>query len=156
MLFTRVYVKRPVGWQLLASMQYRNPNASAAPLTATLGYGTTADVMKADEDYRLARLHHDVAALGRLLSSEFVETNQNGNTRDKSQTLELWRNFAITSLTTDTFRVRMDGDTAMVTGTQTQDGTEHMLFTRVYVKRPAGWQLLASMQLRNPNAGGHF
>jgi hypothetical protein len=43
--------------------------------------------------------------------------------------------------------------TAMVTGTQTEDGTERMLFTRIYVKRSTGWQLLASMQFRDPNPG---
>jgi hypothetical protein len=65
----------------------------------------------------------------------------------------LWRTFSISSLTTDTHRVRFAGDTAMVTGTQTEDGTERMLFTRVYVKGSTGWQLLSSMQYLDPNSG---
>jgi len=109
------------------------------------------DVMKIDEAYRLAKLHQDTLALDGILADDFNETNQNGNSRNKAQTLELWKSFSITSLTTDTFQVRVTGDTAMVTGTQTENGFERMLFTRVYVKRPTGWQLLASMQFRNPN-----
>jgi hypothetical protein len=109
------------------------------------------DVMKSDEVYRLAKLNRDIKALDRILADGFNETNQNGNSRDKAQSIELWKSFTISSLTTDTHEVRVAGDTAMVIGTQTENRTERMLFTRVYVKGPAGWQLLASMQFRNPN-----
>ena len=108
------------------------------------------DVMKADEAYRLAKLHQDIKALDQILADGFNETNQNGNSRDKLQTLKLWKTFAIRSLTTDTFEVRVAGDTAMVLGTQTESGDERMLFTRVYVWRSGGWHLLSSMQFRNP------
>ena len=111
------------------------------------------DVRKADEAYRLAKLHQDIQALDRVLADQFNETNQNGNSRNKAQTLELWRSFSITSLTTDTFQVRLAGETALVTGTQTEDRTGRMLFTRVYVKGTNGWQILASMQFRDPYPG---
>ena len=109
------------------------------------------DVMQVDEAYRIAKLHQDVKTLDRILADAFNETNQNGNSRNKAQTIELWKAFSIESLTTDTSEVRVTGDTAMVTGTQTENRDERMLFTRVYVKRPGSWQLLASMQFRNPN-----
>jgi hypothetical protein len=110
------------------------------------------DVMKIDEAYRLAKLNRDVTALEAILADEFNETNQNGNSRNKAQTLELWKTFTISSLTTDTSQVRVAGDAAMVIGTQTENGTERMLFTRVYARRSGRWQLLASMQFRDPNA----
>jgi len=148
MLFTRVYVKGPSGWQLLASMQFRNPNpvSSAVPSVEN-------DVMKADEAFRLAKLNRDTKALDRILADGYYGTNQSGTNRDKAEMIELWRTFSISSLTTDSHRVRFAGDTAMVTGTQTEDGTERMLFTRVYVKGPTGWQLLSSMQYLDPNQG---
>lgn len=108
------------------------------------------DVMKVDEAYRLAKLHQDINAMDQILADGFNETNQNGNSRDKAQTLELWKGFRISSLTTDASEVRVAGGTAMVLGTQTENGQEHMLFTRVYVWRTGGWQLLSSMQFRNP------
>jgi hypothetical protein len=113
--------------------------------------GVGDDVMKIDEVYRLAKLNRDIKVLDRILADAFNETNQNGNTRDKAQTIELWKSFSISSLTTDTHQVQVAGNTAMVTGTQTENGAERMLFTRVYVNSSAGWQLLSSMQFRNPN-----
>jgi CYTH domain-containing protein len=159
MLFTRVYVNAGGNWQLLSSMQFRDPNpspGSAASRPVAMPAVPINDVMKADEAYRVAKLKQDTAALERILDPAFNETNQNGNSRDKAETIELWRSFSIGSLTTDTAQVRISGDTAMVIGTQTENGYERMLFTRVYVRRPAGWLLLASMQYRNPNAGPTF
>src|ERR1700693_5210888 len=108
-------------------------------------------VMKVDEEFRLAKLKRDTATLTRILADNFYETNQNWNSRNKAQIIELFRDFTIGWLTTDAFEVRIAGDTAVVTGSQTEDA-DRMLFTRVYVKTPAGFQLLASMQFRNPNA----
>ena len=111
-------------------------------------------VMKVDEEFRLAKLHNDTAALSRVLADNFYETNQNGNSRNKAQIIELFTSFPIDSLTTDSSQVRVTGQTAVVTGTQTEgrgSGAEAMLFMRVYVNGPSGWQLLASMQYRNPS-----
>lgn len=99
----------------------------------------------------MAKLNQDVAALSRILADGFNGTNQNGNSRNKAETLELWKSFQIASLTTDSSQVTVAGNTAKVLGTQTE-GAERMLFTRVYVRGGNGWQLLASMQFRNPNA----
>jgi hypothetical protein len=143
MLFTRVYQRLPGGWQLLSSIQFSNPK----PKEAT---STTADVMAVDEAFRLAKLRQDTGSLNRILAETFNGTNQNGNSRNKAEALELWKSFSIASLTTDTSEVRLSGDTAVVIGTQTENRTEHMLFTRVYVKRSNNWQLLSSVQFRNP------
>jgi hypothetical protein len=118
---------------------------------------TIADeVMKVDEAYRVAKLRRDTVALDRILANEFNETNQNGNSRNKVQTLDLWKQFQIVSLTTDSSEVRVSGTTAMVIGRQTENGSDHMLFTRVYVLSGSGWQLLASMQYRNPRETPYF
>ena len=110
----------------------------------------TDDVMKVDEFYRVAKLNRDINALSSILAEGFNETNQNGNSRNKSETIELWKKFRIASLTTDTHEVRVNGSTAMVIGTQTENGTERMLFTRVYVNKANEWQLFVSMQFRDP------
>ena len=115
--------------------------------------GDQAAVMSVDEEYRLAKMNNNTATLGRILSADFYETNQNGNTRDYAQTIDLWKTFPVTSLTTDSFEVLVTGDTAVVRGTMTETrGTavEPMLFTRVYVRGNNGWRLLSSMQFNNP------
>ena len=88
----------------------------------------TDEVMKVDETYRVAKLNRDINTLNLILAESYQGTNQNGNSRNKSETLDLWRNFAIDSLTTDTYEVRVSDSTAMVFGTQTENGSEQMLF----------------------------
>jgi hypothetical protein len=106
-----------------------------------------------EEQFRVAKLRNDVRSLDRILDRSFVETNQNGNSRTKTQTIELFRSFLMQSLTTDSSTVRVAGNAALVTGSQTEvngTGTDRMLFTRVYVKSGDQWRLLASSQFRNP------
>lgn len=112
-----------------------------------------AQVMKVDEEFRVAKLKNDIGTLDRILADNFNETNQNGNSRKKAQFIELFTRFEITSLTTDESQVQVTDNTAVVTGSQTETictGVDRMLFTRVYVKGQKGWQLLASMQFRDP------
>ena len=113
---------------------------------------TDDEVMKVDEQFRLAKLNQDTRALGLILAENFHETNQNGNTRNKAQTIDLWTSFHIDSLTTDSADVKVTGDTAVVTGSQTEHngGIDRMLYMRVYVRAGSRWQLLAAMQFRNP------
>jgi len=109
-----------------------------------------AAIMKVDEEFRVAKLHNDTVTLNRILAANFAETNQNGNTRDKTQAIDLWLSFKIETLTTDSAAVRIAGDTAVVTGAQTENGNDRMLFLRTYVKRQNGWQLLSCMQAHDP------
>ena len=115
-------------------------------------------VWGAEELYRRAKLANDIPAMNIVLNEQFVETNQNGNSRDKSQTLDLWRTFPISSLTTDTAQVRFAGSSiAVVDGTQTEQngtGTDRMIFTRVWILNGGSWELLSSTQYRDPRAGG--
>jgi Domain of unknown function (DUF4440) len=128
--------------------------ASMLCLSATGQRSVTADeVMKVDEQFRLAKLNRDTSALGLILAETFHETNQNGNGRNKAQTIELWASFPIESLTTDSADVKITGDTAVVTGSQTEhngSGVDRMLYMRVYVRDGSRWQLLAAMQFRDP------
>jgi hypothetical protein len=115
--------------------------------------GVAAQVSDIEEQFRVAKLKNDVQSLDRILDESFVETNQNGNSRTKSETIELFRAFPIQSLDTDSSTVRLTGDAALVTGSQTEvngTGTDRMLFTRVYIKSGDRWRLLASSQFRNP------
>jgi hypothetical protein len=110
-------------------------------------------VLGVDEEFRLAQINHDVAVLDRILHPAYYGMNQNGNGRNKTQLIDLWRTFRIDSLTTDAFEVRVTGDTAIVTGRQTErnpTGTDRMVFTRTYVRNDGRWQLLNTMQFRNP------
>jgi hypothetical protein len=115
--------------------------------------GVDAQISDIEEQFRVAKLRNDVQSLDRILDESFVETNQNGNSRTKAETIELFRSFRIQSLNTNSSTVRMAGIAALVTGSQAEvngTGTDRMLFTRVYIRRGDRWRLLASSQFRNP------
>ncbi len=112
-----------------------------------------AQVMKVDEEFRVAKLQQDTTTLDRILADSFNETNQYRSSTNKVQCIKLFTYFKIASLTTDESQVRIIGDTGVVEGSQTETnarGVEPMLFMRVYVKGDKGWQLLASMQFLSP------
>jgi hypothetical protein len=114
---------------------------------------TADEVMKVDEQFRLAKLNRDTTALGSILAENFQETNQNGNRRNKAQIIQLWASFPIDSLTTESADVEITGDTAVVTGSQTERSgsrNDRMLYMRVYTRSGSRWQLLAAMQFRDP------
>lgn len=141
-----------IAWAVLAFVLVIKPTGQQAA-AAQAGNDVEAQIMKVDEDFRMAKLKNDTAALDRVLADNFLETNQNGNTRNKAEIIELFKVFKIMSLTTDDSQVRITGDTAVVTGSQTEQnfgGQDRMLFMRVYVNVGQGWQLVASMQLRSP------
>lgn len=117
--------------------------------------GVPPQISDIEEQFRVAKLRNDVQSLDRILDESFVGTNQNGVSRTKNDMIELFRSFPIQSLTTDSSTVRVTGNAAVVTGSQTEvngTGTDRMLFTRVYIRSGDRWRLLASSQFRNPKA----
>ena len=123
------------------------------PAAGRTTFAAQAAVLGVDERFRVAKLTNDVRTMESLRSDDFFETNQNGNSRDKPEALELWTTFPIRSLTTERATIRLAGDVAMIAGQQTEvngTGTDRMLFTRVYVRSGSTWQLLSSTQFRNP------
>lgn len=115
-----------------------------------------AAVLALEEQFRLAKVKADLAALDRLYDATVIATNQNGNTRNKQQLLELWSTFRITMLTLDSADVQISGDLAIVTGHQTElnsTGTDRMLFTRIWRRAGDTWRLISKTQFRDPREG---
>jgi hypothetical protein len=112
-------------------------------------------IVAVEETYRVAKLNNDIQALDRILSPDYYGTNQNGNSRNKQEAIELFTSFPITSLMVDRATIRFSGTNVTVTGEQTEvnaTGTDRMLFTRVYVPDGAdSWLLLSNTQFRNPH-----
>jgi TonB family protein len=134
------------------------PAAAQAPRDPVLvdrrpALGPEEQVKRLEEQFRVAKLRHDVGALSDLLDDAFVETNQNGNTNNKAQALELWRTFQISSLVIDSLSLRSAGDTMIATGAMTEKNADldYLLFTRIW-KRGADdrWRLLSASQFRDP------
>jgi hypothetical protein len=113
-------------------------------------------VMNVEEQFRLAQLNNDTQALKRILAEKFSETNQNGNSRNKAETIELWTTFQISERTIEKAEIRLTGNTAVVTGSEREEngtGVDRMLFMRTYIRTSTGWQLLGAVHFRNPKLG---
>jgi hypothetical protein len=113
-------------------------------------------VLKVDEAFRRAKQENDTATLRRIVANNYVGTNQFGETRNKTDLLELFATISLKSVTSKPSQVRITGEVAVVSGSQSEvngGGFNSMVFMRVYVRnREAGeWQLLANMQSMAPN-----
>jgi hypothetical protein len=128
--------------------------------TAATGWAQTAaaltpeqnEVMRVETAYRTAKIKQDLKALDAILADDFYEMNQNGNGRNKKESIALWSYFSIQDLSTDDIDIKITGNVAVVRGNQTERNADIdvMMFTRVYIKTAMGWQLLSSMQAINP------
>lgn len=108
-----------------------------------------AAVLKAEESFRQAKLQNNTEQLEKILANEYIGVNQYGLRRNKSEFIERFRTFKVSSLTPPASEVRLSGDAAIVFGSQTEvnpRGSEKLAFTRVYVKRAGVWRLLSSAQ----------
>jgi hypothetical protein len=109
-----------------------------------------ADVLKAEDDFRLAKIHNDTETLDRLTSDSFIGVNHWGNRRDKAAMIELFRTFKTDSLEQSDVIVKISGDVATVDGAAAESGPGgkfSYLFVRVWVRQNGRWQLLSNAQL---------
>ena len=104
-------------------------------------------------DLNAAIVKKDNAFLERVLDRDFVHYRPHGNVENRAQYLEDRKSGRVhfDSLLADEIKVRLYGDTAIVTYRSTakgkdQDGAidEQRRWTRVFVRKNARWQLVES------------
>lgn len=104
--------------------------------------------------------NRDRQALDRLLADDFIFTDDEGNVYDKARYISAITNLIhVTAYTVDQTTVHQYGDVGVVagrwTGTQTIEGKDAsgaFRFTDTFVRRPGGWQGVASQDTRIPAA----
>jgi ketosteroid isomerase-like protein len=115
---------------------------------------------KLETDRAAAVVKGDVEALEKATSDDYTLINMNGQMSDKSQMVSAFKS-GRTKLTSDELsdmKVRVYGDTAVITGKADvkgtlggKDATGQIMFTRVYVKKDGRWQSVAFQQTRVSN-----
>ena len=131
--------------------------ASAGPVGAQAASSAAVEeqIKKIEKDRAAAVTRADVAALDAVTSDDYSLIDRNGRVRDKAQTMSAIKtgDIKITSNEVSDLKVRVYGDTAVVTGRADTKGTiggkdvsGPMLFTRVYVKKNGRWQSVAFQQ----------
>ncbi len=102
--------------------------------------------------------NRDGEALDRLLADDFIFTDDESNVYDKTQYISAIVDLIrVSSYSVDQTAVHVYGDTGIVagrwTGTQTvagKDASGAFRFTDTFVRRPGGWQGIASHDTRIP------
>ncbi len=133
-------------------------------LTVLLGLAwaasTEEEVKKLETDRAAASVKGDVATMEKQTADDYTFINLYGQMSDKSQMVNGFKT-GRTKLTSNELsdgKVRVYGDTAIVTGKADVKGTlagketsGQVMFTRVYVKKGGSWQSVAFQQTRVSN-----
>jgi ketosteroid isomerase-like protein len=138
--------------------------AAAFSSVTLLGSAWAEDVQeqlkKLETDRAAAVVKGDVATLEQQTSDDYSLINMNGQMSGKAQMVTAFKT-GQTKLTSDEvsdMKVRVYGDTAVITGKADIKGTlggkdvaGQIMFTRVYVKKGGQWQSVAFQQTRVSN-----
>jgi ketosteroid isomerase-like protein len=112
-------------------------------------------IKKMEQDRAAAVVKQDVKLLEGLTADDYVLINANGQVSDKATTMSDIKSgrIKLTSNDISDMKVRVYGDTAVVTGKSSAKGTiggrelkGPVMFTRVYVKKNGKWQSVAFQQ----------
>jgi hypothetical protein len=118
--------------------------ASRAKMTAVGDNGSDPAALKVDQALQLALRSKNAKAVGVLLDKQFTWTNEAGQTQSGEQFL---RHSEASGAGNDTeyadVKARDYGQLAIVTGRGVRKGHADVFFVRIWVKRPAGWRMLA-------------
>jgi len=127
-----------------ASAQTKQPKAdSDAAISQTL--------QATEQAWLDAEKNHDAAAFDKIVADDWIAISPDGNSQTKAERAAEIMTTHIDSATMGDMKVRVFGDTAVVTGTDDEiameDGkksTGHYVWTDVFVKRNGRWLAVAS------------
>ena len=118
-------------------------------------------LLQLEKDWCTASLKKDAALLGRILADDYSGVTSRGFAETKTQALDSLKdkNSTVTTCVDDDMKVRVYGDTAVVTGLATRAGTyqgtpfsnRRSLWTDVFVRRGGQWQVVASQSTLVPS-----
>jgi uncharacterized protein (TIGR02246 family) len=127
---------------------------SSAPALAQSG--AEREVLKLNKEYEEAIARRDATVHERLLAHDYTYTPGNGNIMGRAEHMSFTKSGAVEvkSLRSEDVRVRVYGDTAVVTGmwvsVDRRAGREfaerRIRYLRVYVRREGRWQIVAEQR----------
>jgi ketosteroid isomerase-like protein len=166
MRITRIFAKRKGRWMMVGAQDTRvNPR----PEFAAFSSNDEVALKQLEQDWLDAYRDGDADKMSKILADDFVGRWADGNTQTKQEQLTAIRTGEEKHSRNhlDECNVRIYGDTAVVTGTQTEqsvlegrNGSGTYSYTDVFVRRDGRWQIVATETKRlslqaatsNPNA----
>lgn len=125
---------------------------SFSPASAEASLEAERELAQVNEEYDGAIMRGDAAALERIFAAEFIYTNPECEVLNKQQQIAVLSggDLKIEDAKSDDVRVRVYGETAVVTGHFTARATRNRKtmkiderYTAVWVRRDGRWQLVA-------------
>jgi len=115
-----------------------------------------------EEQWRVAQLQGDVAAMDKLLSDDYIGISMTGQVNTKAQQLDRVRShkFILTRLDLGELQIKLVGSIAIVTSQAQVEGTNEgapvqgtFRYTRVYQRLPSGvWKITSFEATRVPES----
>jgi ketosteroid isomerase-like protein len=128
--------------------------ATAAKTAEAAGDGssTEQDLLKLEREWLDSYIKGDEDTMARIESDDFTITYQDGSVRTKSDELANLKKRTgppdpSLTMSTEDVKVRIYGDTAVLTGVFVAKSAEHLersRYTDVYVKKDGAWRVVAS------------
>jgi ketosteroid isomerase-like protein len=120
--------------------------------TAAWSQSTEKAITTLEEQWVQAQKSNNTDLLIPLLAEKFINTSDDGNVTDKSETIASYKQTKWTSAENTNVKVVVYGDTAIAIGTYKGKGAKngkpfeaHVQWTDTWVKMPSGqWQCVAS------------
>jgi ketosteroid isomerase-like protein len=115
------------------------------------------EIMKLEDEFGQAMIKNDADAIGRFLADDWIIIDPDGGTIDRSHFLDVIKSGALSheTMNSEDARVRIYGDTAMVTALTTTKGkymgqefTTQERATDVFVKQNGRWQCVLTQLTR--------
>jgi ketosteroid isomerase-like protein len=119
---------------------------------STIAASPEDEIEQAEQMRSQAIINVDMQALNAIYADEFFYNRASGDSVTKSEYLPLFASgeVKVHKMNYDGRKIRVYGDTAVVTGTQHgevtvkgQDRTIHLRYLHVWVKKGGGWKLVA-------------
>jgi uncharacterized protein (TIGR02246 family) len=141
-----------------AATDEKATSSSAATTAAAAAAASPAEnveqaLIRLEREWAEALVKADVTALDRVMADDWSMTTWDGRTQTKAQSIEEIKSGVskFEAASADNFKVRVFGDAAVVTLTQTEksqergkDNSGRYLYTDVWVKRDGKWQAVAT------------
>jgi ketosteroid isomerase-like protein len=134
-----------------SATDYLTLNNQPLPNPAT--YSEEDEVRRVEFEWGYAFEHKDFSTLDRLMADEYILTDPLGNVRSKAESLAAIETSEVhfESTESDDVKVRINGDTAVVTGRSTFRGrykgwsmAGRYQYTDVLVRRQGAWKAVGS------------
>jgi len=142
--FLDTFNRRGGKWQIIATHFSRTPELNNENIEQT--------IMQMERDWNALTIKKDAAGLGRIIAEDFVGVESSGRMFNKTQVINVIESGsgAVQSEAAEDLKVRVYGDTAIVTGQfsiksekNEADDNLKLLFTNVWAKRDGQWLIVS-------------